>query len=76
MPRDINTVKEFKETIKKAKIVLCTVRFGNVEKSSKISKIEALALVEDLDNDTTGEDLDMYGGSLGHFYDNGEFYIG
>lgn len=64
-PAAIKSLPELRKSIKEADLILGMLRFGNVEKWIKISKKEALYLIEGLKDTETAEDLGMYGSSFG-----------
>ncbi len=62
----INTIKELRTAIKKAKDIWIMPRFSNdSEDQVRISKIEALHLIKNYKPTDTGEDLRTYTGKLG-----------
>ena len=72
MAHTLTTVKSIRCAIRTCTEVLITARLGLSEKQIKISKKEALYLIEDI---ADSEIKDMYTKSFGT-YDNGTLYLG
>ena len=62
---EIHSIPELRKYIKKADLILGMLHFGVVEKRIKVSKKEALYLIEDLEDSETAEDLGIYGSNFG-----------
>lgn len=75
---NILTVPELRKAIKESSAVYADVRFGVCERFVKISKQEAMALVETIgDDSTTPEDFEMGTGMFGTWEGKGtELYLG
>lgn len=71
----IDTVPKLRKAIKEANIVLVQVRFGVSEKYVKLSKIEARALIDGLEDDATPEDCEIFGGSFGRLDRDGMLWL-
>jgi len=71
----INTVAEYRKTVKAAKDLFIQPRFGVSESWIKISKKDALWLVDAYEPSSTAQHAQMFGESFGHFED-GTFWIG
>ena len=61
----INSLPELRKYIKEADLILGMLRFGTIEKWTKVSKKEALYLIEGLGDTETAEDLGLFGDSFG-----------
>lgn len=64
-PARIASLPELRKFIKEADLILGMLRFGVVEKRTKVSKKEALYLIEDLEDSDTAEDLGIFGSNFG-----------
>lgn len=73
----IHTVKGLRRAIKAVPpySIYCLVRFGVSGKNVRISKAEALHLVQGLPGKTTASDMEMYTGSFG-YVENSVLYLG
>jgi hypothetical protein len=70
---ELKTVKATREAISKAKIILVQVRFGESEQWVKLSKIEAIKLL----NGYTDDDItSMYSGIFGVSDPDGSVFLG
>ena len=72
----METVKDYKANVKKAKKVFCTPRFGATEKLIKLSKVDALWLVNGYSDDETAKSLGMYAEDSFGYFDNEDYIIG
>lgn len=76
MLTDIKTVKDLRKSIREAKMVLVQPRFGLSEAYVKISKREAVAMMDGLTDDMTPDSLGMATDSFASVNEIGELYIG
>ncbi len=58
-PNHIPTIKDYRRAVRQAAVVRVQVRFGACEQWVRISKSEALKLVEGLDENLTEKDLEV-----------------
>lgn len=75
MQIDIDTIEQLQRAIKLAKHIRIQVRFGVSERWVKITKAQALELLEDIGNATPRE-LEMYSGTFGALDKYGTLYLG
>ena len=66
-PRDPETVGEYREAIKQATRVFCIPRFGTSGRKVRISKTDALWMLDGYLNTHTSLDLDMPTRSFGYW---------
>jgi hypothetical protein len=76
MTKQITNILELRAAIKNAKEVLIGVRFGVSEKYLKISKKEAYYLLENIDQDSSPRDFEMYSGVFGEMDSKGILILG
>ena len=73
----MHTVKEYRQAVKKAKRIFTAPRFGVVmDRLVRISKADALFLVQGYKPETTAEEVEMYTGEFGRWMDNGDLIVG
>jgi hypothetical protein len=72
---DITTIPSLKCAIKNARRIRVQPKFGTNEKWIRISKVEALELIEGYADDATPTWHEMYGGIFGTMI-NGVLYMG
>lgn len=75
MQIDIDTIEQLHRAIKTAKCIRIQVRFGFSERWLKITKVQALELIEDMGNSTPRE-AEMYSGTFGALDKYGTLYLG
>lgn len=61
----IMTIPELRKFVKKADVIFAMVRFGCSEEWLKITKKEALFLLDGFEDGDTPKDLEMFGDSFG-----------
>ena len=61
-PRDPETVGEYRQAIKQATRIYCIPRFGTSERKVRISKTDALWMLDGYLNTHTPRDLEAYDG--------------
>ena len=71
----INTIRELRKAIRKARRVMVSPRFGNFEGLVRISKADALWMIQSYNGDATADDIEMYGGELGR-WDGDQLILG
>ena len=67
MKKAIETKAELKRAIKSAKEVYVRVTFGTLEHDAKITKAEAMVLLNEIEDDATPESMEMFGSSFGFY---------
>jgi hypothetical protein len=71
---NIKDINECRKAVKKAKSVFIQPRFGASERWVKVSKVEALDLLQDISG--SPEENEMYAGLFGSLSRHGELYLG
>lgn len=64
-PALITSLPELRKFIKEASLIVGMLRFGTIEKWIKISKKEALILIQGIPDTATPEECEMFGGNFG-----------
>jgi len=62
---EIHSLPELRKYIKEASLIVGMLRFGTIEKWIKISKKEALFLIQGIPDTATPEECEMFGGNFG-----------
>jgi hypothetical protein len=74
---DLTTKRDLFIFIKTCHQVMIQVRFGVSERWVKISKREAMDLANNLSDDATATDCEMYSGTFGQYdFKSGNLYLG
>ena len=72
----MTTVKEYRHAVRHvAKRVFCVPRFGVSDRLVRISKSDALWLVDGYPPETKADDLEMYAGTFAH-WDKDDLIVG